>query len=162
MGFLKNVKGSQISELFKAIDDISFIGAGAIVELALYDTYVTMHVMMKKQIVRLRYDQITDVYHGPRTEYIQKNKSVIGRAIIGGVLLGPIGAVVGGTSGVGTNKKKDVQKVLIISYIDAHDKEQFVVLQDMMRFKSKKLAVALKKMSGGVGSVMSENVDVHL
>lgn len=32
----------------------------------------------------------------------QKDKSVVGRALIGGLLLGPVGAIVGGMSGIGT------------------------------------------------------------
>lgn len=37
---------------------------------------------------------------------IKQSKSVIGRAIVGGLVLGPVGAIVGGMSGIGT---KDVK-----------------------------------------------------
>ncbi|MCF8326540.1 MAG: hypothetical protein K9I84_16405 [Leadbetterella sp.] len=36
-----------------------------------------------------------------------QSKSVVGRAIIGGVLLGPVGALVGGMSGIGDKKSQD-------------------------------------------------------
>ncbi len=39
---------------------------------------------------------------------IEKDKSVIGRAIVGGLLLGPVGAIVGGMSGIGTKKETKV------------------------------------------------------
>lgn len=35
-----------------------------------------------------------------------EDKSVIGRAVVGGLLLGPLGAVVGGISGVGSKTKR--------------------------------------------------------
>lgn len=41
-------------------------------------------------------------------ETIEKDKSVIGRAIVGGLLLGPVGAIVGGMSGIGTKKETKV------------------------------------------------------
>jgi hypothetical protein len=37
-------------------------------------------------------------------KYVEKEKSVIGRALVGTLLAGPIGAIVGGISGVGTKK----------------------------------------------------------
>src|SRR5258708_21762479 len=36
----------------------------------------------------------------------KKDKSIVGRALLGGVLLGPVGAIVGGMTGIG---KKDVK-----------------------------------------------------
>lgn len=35
----------------------------------------------------------------------QKEKSVIGRALVGGLILGPVGAIVGGMTGIGTKEK---------------------------------------------------------
>ncbi len=52
-------------------------------------------------------------------ETIEKDKSVIGRAIVGGLLLGPVGAIVGGMSGIGTKKEtKVIQNANEDIYID--------------------------------------------
>jgi len=52
-------------------------------------------------------------------ELAEKNKSAIGRGIVGGVLFGPAGLILGGLSGVG--KKRGFKKtcLYIVSYISA-------------------------------------------
>jgi len=54
-----------------------------------------------KDIIQVEAKKETDF-----TPSNEKDKSVIGRAIGGGLLLGPLGAVVGGISGVGKKTKK--------------------------------------------------------
>lgn len=52
--------------------------------------------------------------------YTHKDKTVAGRAAAGGVLLGPIGAIIGGMSGIGKKSKKHQKETdyLILSYQD--------------------------------------------
>lgn len=45
----------------------------------------------------------------------QKGKSIIGRALLGGVLLGPVGAIVGGMTGIGSKEVKVSQVDNILS-----------------------------------------------
>lgn len=52
-----------------------------------------------------------------------KDKSIIGRAIIGGVLLGSLGAVIGGLSGTGHKRVK--KYYLIINYWDVNTKRLY-------------------------------------
>ncbi len=58
----------------------------------------------------------------------QKDKSVIGRAIIGGLLLGPLGAIVGGMSGIGSKEVKAKMPDLILSVVLAEQSEENIVL----------------------------------
>lgn len=61
-------------------------------------------------------EKVTGAVHTTSTEIEQKSKSIAGRAVIGGVLLGPVGAIVGGMSGIGTKGKKKIQAYVIINY----------------------------------------------
>ncbi|MDW7668702.1 MAG: hypothetical protein SCJ93_07740 [Bacillota bacterium] len=71
--------------------------------------------------------------------YKEKERSVAGRALLGGVLFGPAGAIVGGMTGVKNKKKKQImpEMVLSIIYEDAQGIEQTMVLMFMYTFREK-------------------------
>ena len=50
------------------------------------------------------------------TELTEQQKSVVRRSFVGGLLLGPLGAVVGGISGVGTQKETTMMWTITINY----------------------------------------------
>ena len=101
MGFLKKTKGSIISDFFKLLDPLGKNSPGDMVDVAVYDDHITMKGLISKQEIILNNNQITDVFHGYKTEIVESNKSVIGSAMVGGLLFGGVGAVVGAVSGVG-------------------------------------------------------------
>lgn len=85
-------------------------------------------------------DKIMIVKAMSETEVLEANKSVIGRAVVGGLLLGGLGAIVGGISGVGTKRKKGkTNNYLIINYLNK-DNEPNVI-----SFKNNLNIIALHK-----------------
>lgn len=58
------------------------------------------HLLVKGEAGAIELYSVRDV--GTHTETEQRDKSAIGRAAVGGALLGPLGAVVGAASGIGT------------------------------------------------------------
>lgn len=46
-----------------------------------------------------------------QVETVVKQKNAAGRALVGGLVFGPLGAVVGGFSGIGNNEKKKEKKI---------------------------------------------------
>ncbi|MEK4514675.1 hypothetical protein NSS64_05355 [Paenibacillus sp. FSL H8-0122] len=68
-------------------------------------------------------------------ELIDKSKSVVGRAMIGTLLVPGLGTIVGGMSGIG-NKKK-TSHYMIFNFIDAHGELSAVTFQDTFAFGMK-------------------------
>lgn len=71
--------------------------------------------------VNLYLDQIIGVNVISEEEIIKKSKSSVGRAIAGGVLLGPLGAIVGGISGVGDKSKSQSKFYMVVNYYSRNE-----------------------------------------
>jgi len=92
---------------------------GAMVELKLDDDKQCVVITPKgctASSVCLSYGKIVNIESVSDKQIIEKNKSTVGRALVGGVVLGPLGAIVGGISGVGTNKGNQVSYYTVINY----------------------------------------------
>lgn len=146
MGFFKSKKGSIISDCFQSVDKIGNYGAGIMLEVSLYDTYLTISCIGGKQEITLNYNQITDVSYGAKTEIKEKNKSVIGRALGGGLLFGGVGAIVGAVSGTGTKEEKEIHFYFIISYTSQDGEDKFLQFEDTRLYKGSKLSKKLKEL----------------
>ena len=145
MGFFSKTKGSIISDYFKLMYDVGGLTAGNVVEVALYDDRLEVKDMMKHS-ASLSYSQITDVFHGLKTEITQVSKSSIGRALAGGVLFGGVGAIVGAVSGTGTKEKKERHIYFIISYTSGDGEEKFIQFEDTRAYRGAKMAAKLKEL----------------
>ncbi len=62
--------------------------------------------------------QIISINTAWREDIVKTDKSVIGRAVVGGLILGPLGAVVGGMSGIGSKEEYKNKYYIIINYWD--------------------------------------------
>lgn len=145
MAYFRSTKGSIISDYFKVSKDIGIIPAGEIVDLALYEDHLELTAYHTKDTVELSYEKITDVFLGKTKAIIEVNKSPIGRAIVGGILFGNIGAIVGACSANGKTKAVDVNKYLIISYI-SDGQEKFIQMIDTRKYKAKTIYQKLKEL----------------
>lgn len=144
MGFLKSKKGSIISDYFMLLEDVGQLRAGSMIEIALYDEKLELSAPISSAPISLSYAQVTDIYYGTETEIREKNKSVIGRALIGGVLFAGAGAVVGAISGVGSKKEKVKKNLLIISYTSSSGEDKFLKFEDTRHYKGNKIYHKLK------------------
>lgn len=73
----------------------------------------------KNQAFEIPIDKIKAVAVHTERELIEKGKSVVGRAIIGTLIVPGLGTIVGGLSGIGTKKKRGrTHYFLILNYLD--------------------------------------------
>ncbi|WLF70483.1 hypothetical protein Q6375_05705 [Clostridium septicum] len=76
--------------------------------------------------IKLPYVQILSADCITEREIVKESKNVVGRAVVGGILLGPLGSIVGGMSGVGDKTHSAPKYFIVINY--KNKKEELKVL----------------------------------
>lgn len=120
MIFGKKNKEGNIALNVSYIDGIKGVTKNLPVQISLDDSTKKLIIkprMSKKVIAYLNYNQINNVEIVSSKEIIEKQKNVVGRAVIGELILGPVGGIVGGISGTGKKKKTKFCMYLVINYI---------------------------------------------
>lgn len=119
---------------------VPHVSKGMPADLFLTDQKIIIECEKKK--FELDLDRITAAEALRKTDLLQKDKSVIARGVIGGVLIGPLGAIIGGMSGIGKKNKKG--DYLVLNYKSVDDGEVKVIIFDMKNFsKAQKIAKSL-------------------
>lgn len=92
------------------------------VRVGLYECGIKIHNNANATLLDIHKSQIIDVSEKTEVKQVEQNKSVIGRAAVGTILLGPFGGVIGGLSGINTTKTH-VKIMLVISFCDIETRE---------------------------------------
>ena len=153
MGFFMSTKGSIISDAFKLTEDHANLKEGIMHDVALYDDHLTIKSVVGKNEANLKYSQITDVFYGAQKDIIlvKKEKSVIGRAMVGGLLFKSTGAIVGaisGTTGPKVKSKTKISLVFVISYKSSSGEDSYIQFEDTRMYKGKAVARKLCELCG--------------
>ena len=147
MGYFKKTKGSIASDYFKLLQPLGQYGSGIALDVALFDDHLKIKPpLSKNEPITLRYSKITDVFYGIESEITKKNKSVIGRAAVGGLLFGGAGAVVGAVSGAGIKDAKEYYTLFVISYTDKDGQPAFLQFEDTRHYHGKKVSKKLMEL----------------
>ncbi len=119
--------GSQVTNWF---GDAAFDGyfnseenampnyASGNVHIILHKKGINIAGKMYQSFLKIHNQQIINSQAVKRTALIQESKSVAGRAMVGGLILGPVGAIVGGLTGLGTAPTA-YDGCLVVNYWDS-------------------------------------------
>lgn len=66
--------------------------------------------------VFIKYSQLCAAGIVHSSDIVTENKSVLGRAAVGGLVLGPVGAIVGGLSGTGQKQSRVMRLFYVLNY----------------------------------------------
>ena len=69
-------------------------------------------------ILDIHNSQIISIKQTTKAELVNLDKSVIGRAVVGNLILGPLGAIIGGMSGIGSKQQVQDKSYLVLNYWD--------------------------------------------
>ena len=111
-------KTKDIEVNFSFIDGIDGLKNGTPVAVGILNDLLTVRKRLEKETFYfLELNKLKKAEILTDTQILEQQKSVIGRAAVGGLILGPLGAIVGGMSGIGNKSKKETRHYLIINYI---------------------------------------------
>jgi len=118
MGLFKKNSAKEIKTTLSMIDGLPDISAGAEMVLSLSGDILSVRPRLAKKVqpYTLNVNKITNIAMLTEKDIIEKSKSVAGRALVGGVFLGPLGAIIGGMSGIGNKSKNSVTTYIVINY----------------------------------------------
>lgn len=98
------------------ISGLDYLSEGQECNLTADEEKLTIKVSKTKNTFNIALDQIVNAGILTKTEAEMKNKSAIGRGLVGGALTGGVGLLLGGLSGVGQKVKKKSKYFLFINY----------------------------------------------
>ncbi len=141
MGIFKSKKGSIISNHFMVIEGDGVLDENTVLKVALYDDYLEFvgHCCRMK----LEYSDIIETCYERKSKVKYEQKSVLGRAALGGMMFGGAGAVVGALTGLGTKPVTTIYYALGMCFLFGGERK-IIWLEDS-GLRGKQLAEKLRE-----------------
>ncbi|MEE6450547.1 hypothetical protein RAH41_08250 [Gottfriedia acidiceleris] len=106
------------------------IGLKELCEIYVFKDHIRIETFNKVKF-NIKMDQIRAAVVKNEQELVAKNKSVVGRAVIGTLLVPGLGTIVGGMSGIGTKTKKGkTNTYLILNFLNSKGELDAVTFQN--------------------------------
>lgn len=95
-----------------------------------YDDFIQIESLVNSQMFKIPAERVRAFVTKSQQEFEELDRSVVGRALVGTLLVPGIGTIIGGMSGLKTKKKKQRSFYLIINFVDASGELKGVTFQD--------------------------------
>ena len=105
-------------------------------------------IINNRQVIPLSRVNATEVIKS--TELVEKERNIVGRALIGGIVFGGIGAIVSGMTGLKNDKKSQDVDILIINYKDINGNDSQIVGMATNAI----IGTFLRKISKGINEII--------
>ena len=99
--------------------------------------------------------KISDIQYLSSREIYEKGKSVVGRAAVGSLLFGPVGALVGGVSGTGKKQKSKLKHFVIITYLSDWEEKTIIFEESTAQIHLGKFISEIKA-AANIGEISRE------
>jgi hypothetical protein len=93
------------------------------IRLLLFEKGIRVTNVLFSPIMDIHVTQLIDIIKTNDIELVEKEKTVIGRAVAGTLLFGPFWGIIGGMSGVGSKKVIKSKYIIIVNFWDIKSRE---------------------------------------
>lgn len=137
---------------------IEGIGIGSVpCKIFAFDESIQIESAVNGQTFNIPTERVRAVVTKSEQEFEQLDRSVVGRAIVGTLLVPGLGTIVGGLSGLKDKKKKQRSFYLVINYVDANGELKGITFQDdlnIMRLNSFTSTINAKLSNNTYGQII--------
>ena len=156
----KDKKGNFVANFESIKDGIPTVPEKVLLEVTLLEDKMEIKQRFSKMpSIYLPYSKIKEVNLIKEEEIIEKSKSTVGRATVGGLLLGPLGAVIGGLDGTGKKNKKETNNFIIIKYDEDNKQIYLKVTNSSIGYLK---FIKLLKEKASIPDQLNNNEDIYL
>lgn len=97
------------------------------VHVLLHKKGISINSILFQPYMQIDYSQIISTKFADTTELLRQEKSILGRAVVGSLIMGPLGAIIGGMSGIGT-KSVEKNSYMVLNYWDKQTNKAQTIL----------------------------------
>lgn len=89
---------------------------------------ISVYGKFYKPLLAIHFSQLMSLKKTTRQELQRIDKSVVGRAVVGALIIGPLGAIIGGMTGMGSKFENSNVEYLVINFWDLSTRAPMTVL----------------------------------
>ena len=153
----KKIKGYEYYTIFNHIEGLEGFNNGIEIHMEFYKDKIIMNDCGGNSKA-FPFEIIDYLEFNTVRAIVENKKSVIGRGIVGGVILGLPGMLLGGLSGLSTKENEESIPVFLLKYTSQHKKDTIALFKLKHDFESDKLTKIIELFNKHKESIINKDV----